>query len=141
MLPDHLNPGDRVVELAATAISVAIATGAVASASVVWLIKKSWFSSAGALVVGSAIGFVAGQLVARLLYRTAEHTTIVKVGSASLFATVRAGLAGGISTALVVGLLAILVFSARSQAMPIFSIAVACGSLFGVLFACLGSLT
>jgi hypothetical protein len=93
--PQGLNPGDRVVELASLAISAAVATGAVASAWILWLIKKSWVISAGALIAGGVIGFLVGQLVGRVFYRTGGNTTVVKVGSAALPSTIPAGLAGG----------------------------------------------
>src|SRR5262245_2453771 len=100
MPPQGLNSGDRVVELAGLAISAAVTTGAVASAWILWLIKKSWLISSGALVAGGVFGFLAGQLVGRLLYRTGGNTTVVKVGSASLSSTIPAGLAGGVVTAI-----------------------------------------
>jgi hypothetical protein len=79
--------------------------------------------------------------VSRLVYKTAEgNTTVVKVGSASLSVTIPAGLAGGISTAVAVGVIALLVFSAKSQDLSLFGAAIACGVVLGVLFACLGSL-
>src|SRR5881628_2756441 len=53
MPPQGLNPGDRVVDLGALAISAAVATGAVASAWILWLIKKNWLALAGSLVAGS----------------------------------------------------------------------------------------
>ncbi len=140
MPPQGLNPGERVVELAALAISAAVATGAVASAWILWLIKKSWVISAGALIGGAVIGFLVGQLVGRVLYRTGGNTTVVKVGSASLPSTVPAGLAGGVVAAIAVGVLALLIFSARSQASSVFGVAISCGVVLGILFACLGSL-
>jgi hypothetical protein len=136
-----LNPGDRVVELGALAISAAVGTGAVASAWIVWLIKKSWLASAGSLVAGAVVGIVVGQLVARILYRTGGNTTVVKVGSASLPSTIPGGLAGGVATAVTVGLLVLLIFGARSQTLSLFGVAIGCGVVLGVLFACLGSLT
>jgi len=140
MPPQGLNPGDRVVELAALAVSAAVATGAASAAWILWLIRKSWVVSAGALIGGAIVGFIVGQLVARILYRTGGNTTIVKVGSASLLSTIPAGLAGGVAAAVVVGVFALLVFSARSQAMPVFGVAIGCGAVLGILFACLGSL-
>lgn len=141
-MPSHgLNPGDRVVELAALAVSAAVATGAVAGVWIAWLIKKNWLASAGAFIAGTAVGFAAGQLVARFLYRTGGNTTVVKVGCASLSATIPAGLAGGIATAIAIVLVALLIFSARSQALSLLGIAIGCGVVLGVLFACLGSLT
>jgi hypothetical protein len=141
MPPQGLNPGDTVVELGGLAISTAVATGAVAGAWILWLIQKSWLASAGSLVAGAVVGLVAGQLVARILYRTGGYTTVVKVGSASLSSTIPAGLAGGIATAVALGLLALLIFSARSQALSLFGVAIGCGVVLGVLFACLNSLT
>ena len=140
MPPQGLNPGDRVVELAGLAVSAAVITGAVAAAWILWLIRKSWVASAGALIGGAVVGFIVGQLVARVLYRTGGNTTVVKVGSASLSSTLPAGLAGGIATAVVIGVLALLIFSARSQAMPVFGIAIGCGVVLGIFFACMGSL-
>ena len=55
-----LNPGDRVVDLAALVVSVAVATGAVTGALLVWLIKRGWLAAAAAFVVGAVIGFVLG---------------------------------------------------------------------------------
>jgi len=141
MPPQGLNPGDRVVELAALAVSAAVATGAVAGAWIVWLIKKSWLGSAGALIAGAFIGFGVGQLVARILYHPGGNTIVVKVGSASLSSTIRAGLTGGVVTGIVIGLLALLIFSAKSQASSLFGVAIGCGIVLGILFACLGSLT
>jgi hypothetical protein len=142
MPPSNLNPGDRVVELAALAVSAAVATGAVSGAWVVWLIKKSWLASAGAFIPGAVIGFSVSQILVRLLYRTPDgKTTIVKIGSAALSATIPAGLAGGITTAVAVGLSAMLLFGAKSQALSLFGVAIGCGIVFGLLFAYLGSLT
>lgn len=87
------------------------------------------------------MGFVVGHVLARILYRTAEgNTTIVKVGSASLASTLPAGLAGGLATATTLALLALLIFGASNQGPRLFAIALGCGLVLGVLFACLGCL-
>jgi len=140
MPPSNLNPGDRVVELAALVMSAAVATGAVASAWILWLIKKSWLASTGAFIAGAVVGFLAGRLVGRVLYRTGGNTTIVKVGRASLSSTIRAGLAGGIVAALAVAVLAVLIFSTGSQVSFLFGVAIGCGVVLGIVFGCLGSL-
>ena len=140
MPPQGLNPGDRVVELAALATSAAVVTGAVSSAWILWLIKKSWLASAEALIAGAVVGFLVGQLVGRVLYRTGGNSTVVKVGSASLSSAIPAGLAGGVVTALAVAILAVLIFSAKSQAPSLFGVAIGCGMVLGILFACLSSL-
>jgi FtsH-binding integral membrane protein len=142
MQPQGLNPGDRVVELAALASSAAIVTGAVAGALVAWLIKKSWLVSLGAFFAGAALGFVVAQVVVRVLYRSADgHTAVVKVGSASLTSTIPAGLAGGVTMAVLVAGLALLLFGAESQAASLFGAALGCGVALGVLLAGLSSLT
>jgi hypothetical protein len=141
MPPQNLNPGDRVVELAAVVTTAAIVSGAIVSAAVVWIIKKSWLASVGAFFSGAVVGFILAQFVGRLLYKTAGgNTTVVKVGGAGLSATIPAGLAGSISTAVVIALIALLVFSAKSQALNLFGVAIGCGLILGILFACLSSL-
>lgn len=141
MKPQNLNSGDRVVDLAGLTVSAAVVTGAIASAWLIWIIKKSWLVSAGAFIAGIVVGFGVGQLVARIFYRTGENTTVVKVGRASLSSTIPAGIAGGVATAIVVGLVALLIFSVESQVLSLFGVAIGCGTVLGVLFACLGSLT
>jgi len=141
MATQGLNPGDRVVELAGLLHSAAMATGALTGAWLLWLIKKSWVASLGTLLGGAAVGFVVAHVLARMLYRTAEgNTTVVKVGSASLTSTIPAGLVGGVVTAVAVALGALLIFGAKNQALPLFSVALGCGVVLGVAFACLGSL-
>ena len=141
MPPEGLNPGDKVVELAGLLHSAAIATGALTGAWLLWLIKKSWLASLGALLGGAALGFLVAQALSHLLYRTAAgHTTVVKVGSASLSSTIPAGLAGGFTTAVAVVVIMVLAFGTRTKSLPLFSVPVCCGVVVGVIFACLGSL-
>src|ERR1700690_3316145 len=110
MPPAGLNPGDRVVELAGLLYSAAIATGALTGTWLLWLIKKNWIASLGALLCGAALGFVVAHILARLLYRTAEgNTTVVRVGTASLVSTIPAGLAGGVATAVAIALVVLMV--------------------------------
>lgn len=140
MPSEYINTGDMVVELAALVISTAVVTGAVTGAWILWLIKKSWLASLGALLAGAAVGYIVGQLVGGFLYRIGENTTVVKVGSESLPLTIPAGLAGGVTTALTVAILAVLIFNAKSEASSLFRVAMRCGMFLGILFACLGSL-
>ena len=136
-----LKPGDMVVDLAGMVVSAAVATGGIVGAWLLWLIKRSELVSAGAFVAGAVVGLVCAQVLARILYRTAAgNTTVVKVGISSLSLTIRAGLAGGVTSALVVALTVMLAFGAKSQAASLFGVAIGCGLVVGVLFACLGSL-
>lgn len=142
MLPEGFKPGDRVVELAALTSSTALATGAVSGAWVTWMIRREWPASIGAFFAGAALGYLTARIVGRALYRTADgNTTIVSVGSASLAATIPAGLAGGIPTALLVAGLAVTVFGANDQGPLLLGTALGCGITLGVIFACISSLT
>ncbi len=140
-MPDlGLQPGERVVELAAVVRTAAIVSGAVAGVATTWLVRRSWWFSLAAFVLGAVAGFVVSQFVSRL-YRSADGQTVVaRVGSTSLPATIPAGLAGGVSVALVVGIAVILLLSAQSRAVPVLGTSLGCGIVLGIIFACLASL-
>jgi hypothetical protein len=134
MTPQGLNPGDRVVDLAGLVRSAALSTGAVSAAWVVWLVRGSWFTSLAALLIGAAVGFLVAEIVSRARYRRGENTMVVKVGRDSLGATLAAGLAGGVTTAIVVGCAAVLLFGTGSAALW-FGVALTSGVVLGVIFA------
>lgn len=136
-----LNPGDRVVELAALAVSAGVATGAIAGACVLGFIERSWLGAAGGFCAGAVAVLLIAQPLARSLYRTGDDTTVVKVGSESLRATIPAGLVGGVAAGVTVALLAVLSLGAVSLAVPVFGIAIACGAVLGIALACLATLT
>ena len=135
-----LNPGDRVVELAALVQSAAFITGGVATAWVMWLIKHSLLVSGGGFVAGVALGFVVAQLVARILYRGADRqTVVVKAGVGALRAAIPAGLSGGLSTAVLVVLLVLVIFGPKDQAASLIAVSLGCGAVLGVIMACLAA--
>src|SRR4051812_29074037 len=85
MQQDQLNPGDRVVELAALAKSAAVVAGALTAAVGAWLAGRPWPTSLGVLVCGGLLGVVIGLVVGRVLYRTADgQTSVVRVGRVAL---------------------------------------------------------
>src|SRR5262249_4882697 len=87
--PQGLNPGDRVVDLAALGRSVAVLTGAIAAAWIAWSTVTNWPMRLWVLVIGAALGYVVGQVVSRVRYRRhGTHTTVVKVGWPSLAAKI-----------------------------------------------------
>jgi hypothetical protein len=141
MSPQELQPGDRVVELAAVAVSAAVFTGALFGAYLGWLVKKAWLVSVEALVTGLVSGWMVGEAIAQLVYLPAGgNTTLVKAGAASLSATIPAGLAGGVAAGIVTGLLGVWALGARKQSIPLLGFALGCGVILGTLIACLGSL-
>ena len=140
MTDKQLNPGDLVVELAVLAQSAAILSGAVAGAATVWLTSGSWSTAVAALFAGGFLGFMAGFLVARVLYRSGDgQTTVVRVGIQALSSAIPAGLAGGLSSVFVVGTAAILLYSVPVWMALI--VALLCGALIGVGLAFAASLT
>lgn len=141
-MPPQINSGDRVVELAALVVTAAVTAGSIAGAWIMWLIKKNWAASIGAIFIGAVLGFATARVLANIIYRSPNgDTVVVKIGSASLSSTIPAGLIGGIAAGVVMALGAMLVFGAGSQAASLFGVAVGCGIVLGILFACLGSLT
>ena len=141
MALQNLNPGERVVELAAVVRSAALVTGAVSAAWLTISGKRGWLPASGALLVGATIGFFIAQLISRLLYQTADgQTTVVRAGGGALPATISAGLLGAISTSVVVAMLALVLFWRDINIVSVFAICLGCGAVLGVLFACLASL-
>lgn len=139
-MPDQgLQSGDRVVEIAAVARTTAIVSGAVASAATTWLVRGSWRSSLVALVLGTFIGFLVSLFPSRL-YSSSGRTAVVRVGSSSLSATVPAGLLGGLSAALVVGIAVLWCFSAWGQLVLLLGTSLGCGLVIGIILAVLASL-
>lgn len=139
-MPDQgLQSGERVVEIAAVVHTASIVSGAIASTATTWLVSGSWRSSLVALVLGAFIGFVVSQFPSRL-YSSGGQTAVAKVGSSSLSATVPAGLLGGVSVTLVVGIAVLWCFSAWSQAVLLLGTSLGCGLVVGVVLAILASL-
>ena len=101
--PQELDPNDRVVELAALVRLVSLPTGGISAAWAGWVVRGNWLASLTAVLPGVAAGYVVSQIVSSVVYRTADgKTRVVKVGSGSIAVTIPAGLAGGVSTAIVI---------------------------------------
>jgi len=139
MADQPLQAGERVVELAALVRTVGAVTGVVVGAATTWLVKRTWWPSLAAFILGAVAGFVVSSFVWRL-YRPGGQTIVVRVGSGSLSHTIAAGLVGGVPVALVVGLAVLVCFSAWSRVMTVLGTSLGCGIVLGVIFACLASL-
>ncbi|MBI2491182.1 MAG: hypothetical protein HYV94_03635 [Candidatus Rokubacteria bacterium] len=140
MTPQGLRPGDRVIDLAGLVRSAALGTGAVSAAWGAWLVRGSWLTSLAALLIGAGLGYIVAEVVSRVLYRRGDNTTVVKVGLGSLGSTIPAGLAGGLATAIIVALVALLPFGADGHAALWFGVSLASGVALGLTFACGSSL-
>jgi len=134
-------PGERVVELGGLAITAAVISGTASGACVGWIVGQGWMEPVLGLLAGAALGYGLGQLVARHFYRTDDSTiAVVRVGSGSLPATLRAGLTAGLLAAVGIGVAAFLLPGAMVHAVPILGAAIGCGVVLGGGFACLSSL-
>ena len=103
MTNDVLRPGEMVVPLAGLVRMASILSGAVSGAIAEWLVRHWIVGSLGGLVLGGIAGAVVGSGVGRLLYPTAEgKVRVVKAGRAGLPATLKAAMAGAISSSLCV---------------------------------------
>lgn len=139
MADDSLQSAERVVELAGLTQSAAVLTGAVVAALASWLGEQGWTLITSALLLGGAVGFLAGFAMACVLYRSRDGmTAVVRTGRSSLSSTIFAGLVGGISSAIVVSVVAVFLLSTPARtAVPI---STAVGVIIGISFACLSSL-
>jgi len=91
--------------------------------------------------MGAVIGFVLAQVIVRVMYRRSDgRVTVVKVGPASLRSTIPAGLVGGLGAAFLVPILVLLAFSPKTDPVALIVVALGCGVVLGVLFACVASL-
>jgi hypothetical protein len=140
VMPQGLNTGDKVVELASVAIAAAVLAGAIAGGWSTWFVKRGWLMSGGAFIAGGVLGFLIGMVVGNALYRDAVNTVIVKAGSESLRATLPAGLAGGVAGAATTTLIVALLSGTLAQATFLGVGAIGCGIVAGVLLACMSSL-
>lgn len=87
----ELQPGDRVIELAALTRSAALLTGAVVSGILAWLTKHSALLCLGLAVAGAVVGGLMGTMMGRLLFpATTGHVAVVTVGRSSWPSTLKA---------------------------------------------------
>ena len=105
MPPSELQPGDKVIELAALARSSAMITGAVLLEVIAWLLKLSVLLCFATLVAGAVVGWFIGMIVGKCLYPvTTGNAVVVKTGGASLPAAFKAALPGALLVSLGAGL-------------------------------------
>jgi hypothetical protein len=140
MQQDPLKSGDRVIELASLAVSVAVVAGALSTAVCARLAGRSWLSALGALVFGGLLGYLAGLVTGRIFYRTADgQTAVVRVGRAALPAAQWAGVSTGLVSAL--ASTGLLVWWLAAPLWPALIASACCGLLAGLVLSCLASFT
>ena len=109
-MQNGLNPGDKVIALAAAATTAAIVAGAVSGAVAAWLAKHRALASVGGLLGGMVIGWCVGALMGRLLFPASSgNTMIAKWGPASLPLTIKGNIVASLAASLVIcGLMVII---------------------------------
>lgn len=134
MTNGNLQPGKTVVLLPDLARTAAMIGGSLSAGIVVWVMRHRILTSLGALLPGGLVGFVIGTGVGRLLYPAAEgNVLVVKAGQAALPVTLKAALAGAISSSILVAA-SLAMFATPGQRLIVFAGGVLAGIIVGILW-------
>jgi hypothetical protein len=138
-MQEGLNPGDKVIALAAAATTAAVVAGAVTGTVAAWLTKHKALTSIAGLIGGVAIGWCIGELVGRLLFPASSgNKMIAKWGSAALPLTLKGNIVASLVTSLVIcGLMVII---GKTEFKAIAGPCIGSSVVLGVIFALLASL-
>ncbi len=140
MTKTGLQPGDKVIELAAVVRGVTLVTGGTAGTITAWLAKHEIGLTMGFAVGGSVIGYLVGRAVAKLLFpATAGDVVVTGAGRSSLPLTLKGGVVGALISSALVSILASVVTGAEITTGIWPSLGV--GVLVGAGFACISSLS
>lgn len=138
-MQEGLNPGDKVIALAAAATTAAIVAGAVTGAVAAWLTKHKALASIAGLIGGIAVGWCIGTLVGRLLFPASSgNTMIAKWGPASLPLTLKGNIVASLATSLVICGLTVII--GKTEFKAIASPCIGSSVVLGVIMALLASL-
>ena len=135
-MPEGLNPGDKVIALAAAATTAAIVAGAATGAIGLWIAKHKIAASFVGLLGGAVIGCFIGMIVGKLIFPASSgNTMIAKWGPCSLPMTLKGDIIASVITAIMVCGLVSLVTKAEfsSIAGPCIGSSVALGVILALL--------
>jgi len=138
-MPEGLNPGDKVVALAAAATTAAVVAGAISGVIAVWLTKHNALASFGGFIVGAFLGRIAGTLIGWVLFpASGGNVIVVKWGPSSLPLTLKGNIIASLfASALVCGLV---VLVGKAQVSAIAGPCIGTSVIIGVILAFLVSL-
>jgi len=124
-MDNELNSGDKVIALAAAAMSAAILGGAIAGVLAGWIATHKISIAVIALIAGAIIGGILGIVVGKLIFPTSDGNVMVaKWGPSSLPLTLKGNIIACVVTSLVICLLAVLILKADILAIAVPSIGV-----------------
>ncbi|MFC1453405.1 hypothetical protein ACFLSJ_08695, partial [Verrucomicrobiota bacterium] len=138
-MPEGLNPGDKVIALAAAATTAAVIAGAVTAAIGVWIAKHRALLSAAGFVGGGVLGILVGVIVGKVLFpATGGNVMIAKWGPSSLPLTLK----GNVIACLLVSLLVcgVIVLITKSDFKAIAGPCIGTSVVIGTILALLASL-
>jgi hypothetical protein len=140
MADPSIVPGDRVVDLAASLRFAALVSGGISCAVSLWVIKQSVLWSAVALVVGAVAGLCIGLVLGPLIFpASAGDVAVVKVGSGSLVATLKAGLFGAVIAGAIAAAVPAGIFGQTSKLAMLIGVGCAVGVVIGGVLGYLAS--
>jgi hypothetical protein len=140
MADPSIVPGDRVVDLAASLRFAALVSGGISCAVSLWIIKQSVYWSAAALVVGAIAGLCIGLVLGPLIIpAVAGNVVVVRVGSESLAATLKAGLIGAVIAGAIAAAVPAGIFAQTSKLLLLTGVGCATGVVTGAVLGYLAS--
>ncbi len=138
-MSDDLQPGDRVIELAAMSRSAGMFSGLIAIPLTVFCLTRSWLWTVLAIIAGLVIGYGVALTMGRLMFPTVDgNVVVVKHGSGSIFAAMRASLAPSIVISVLMVVVTMVLPGPQIWAG---SIGIAATLVVGVAIALLGALS
>lgn len=138
---EELKLGERVVDLGNLCTTGAALSGALTAAvGVAWVLDMAWMIVAAACVAGGAVGFVAGKIAGRGYRTGGGYASVVRVGRASLGATLRAALSGSLAAAALTVILVTVGFGAVGEVPQLLGIGLGVGIAAGGALGCLSAL-
>lgn len=94
MDPAQLNPGDKVISLAALTITTTIITGSVNAAVITWKFNQTWWLSVAAFLAVILI-WVLAKLIGSMIFNIQDtYIIVVKAGESALQSTLKAAFIG-----------------------------------------------
>lgn len=140
MADPSIVPGDRVVELAASLRFAALVSGGISCAVSLWILKQSVLWSMAALVIGAIAGLCIGLILGPLIFPAAAgNVAVVKVGSESLAATLKAGLFGAVIAGAIAATVPAAIFDQASRLVVLIGVGCSIGVIVGGVLGYLAS--
>lgn len=139
MSETELQPGERVIELAASVRTASLVAGIASGAITGWVSQHNIAISAITALGGGVVGYIIGVCIGRIIFpATLGNVAVVKIGISSLPLTIKGGISGAIIASILVSVFACLIIG--NPIMPGVWPSLTAGIIIGIVFPCLLSL-